>query len=383
MAKQLKDILKGARASKVEKGSLGKDPGVDYEPKSKDEQDFVSKHAIEKHADRNGNDEKIYDADQIKYDLNFKDEKRHGRKKGDDKKVYEAKEQENVECNESAKGKHCPVHGLAECSSMKKINEDDDDKDKDDDIAHLIKLHKDRDAESDPDKKAAIGNRLDALRSTYNRIPEKPAPLPPSRPKDLGKSAKKSDPTMGGQLAKTGMRTVEEVEQIDEISKKTAYGAYADRAMSDDWDKADSLKDKIVKKWGQKAGDDAESHAHASVYGRSEPGKTPRDYFDNKDKLSDILSRTSSMRITKSGVANKQDQKSNANKIKARLGSHKEPNLPEEVELDEVITKSTPVSDVISDFVHSDNPKFEGKSKKKRMEMALAAYYAKKREKKN
>jgi hypothetical protein len=52
----------------------------------------------------------------------------------------------------------------------------------------------------------------------------------------------------------------------------------------------------------------------------------------------------------------------------------------EEVEqVDEVITAKTPTSDVISDFVHSKNPKFADKSKAKRIQMALAASYAKKR----
>lgn len=54
-----------------------------------------------------------------------------------------------------------------------------------------------------------------------------------------------------------------------------------------------------------------------------------------------------------------------------------------EEQLDEVLTKKTPASDVISDFVHSDNPKFEGKSKKERIKMALGAYYAKNPEKSN
>lgn len=47
--------------------------------------------------------------------------------------------------------------------------------------------------------------------------------------------------------------------------------------------------------------------------------------------------------------------------------------------IDEVITAKTPTSDVISDFVHSKNPKFADKSKAKRIQMALAASYAKKR----
>ena len=44
------------------------------------------------------------------------------------------------------------------------------------------------------------------------------------------------------------------------------------------------------------------------------------------------------------------------------------------------ITKDTPTSDIIHDFVHSDNPKFKGKSKKERIKMALGAAYGMKKE---
>lgn len=54
--------------------------------------------------------------------------------------------------------------------------------------------------------------------------------------------------------------------------------------------------------------------------------------------------------------------------------------MSEEVEqIDEVLTKSTTAGETIHDFVHSKNPKFAGKSKEKRKQMALAAYYAKQR----
>lgn len=61
------------------------------------------------------------------------------------------------------------------------------------------------------------------------------------------------------------------------------------------------------------------------------------------------------------------------------------PDLTEEqknelvAELQEVLGKSDSAGKWISDFVHSDNPKFAGKSKEKRKQMALAAYYAKQR----
>jgi hypothetical protein len=43
----------------------------------------------------------------------------------------------------------------------------------------------------------------------------------------------------------------------------------------------------------------------------------------------------------------------------------------------EVLSKDASAGDWIHDFVHSDNPKFAGKSKEQRKKQALAAYYAK------
>lgn len=52
-------------------------------------------------------------------------------------------------------------------------------------------------------------------------------------------------------------------------------------------------------------------------------------------------------------------------------------SLQLEDEINEVLSKDAAAGDWISDFVKSDNPKFAGKSKEKRKQMALAAYYAK------
>lgn len=49
--------------------------------------------------------------------------------------------------------------------------------------------------------------------------------------------------------------------------------------------------------------------------------------------------------------------------------------VPNCVPVEEKLTKDMPAGDVISDFVHSKDPKFEGKSKKMRQKMALGAYY--------
>jgi len=48
--------------------------------------------------------------------------------------------------------------------------------------------------------------------------------------------------------------------------------------------------------------------------------------------------------------------------------------------ISEVLSKDADAGDYIHDFVHSNNPKFAGKSKAERKKMALGAYYAKKNE---
>ena len=57
--------------------------------------------------------------------------------------------------------------------------------------------------------------------------------------------------------------------------------------------------------------------------------------------------------------------------------SVKEETMTIDEQINEVLSKDATAGDWIHDFVHSDNPKFADKSKDKRKEMALAAYYAK------
>lgn len=52
-------------------------------------------------------------------------------------------------------------------------------------------------------------------------------------------------------------------------------------------------------------------------------------------------------------------------------------------QINEVLKKNTDISTWISDFVHSDDPKFAGKSKEERIKMAKGAYYAKQNEEKS
>ena len=58
-------------------------------------------------------------------------------------------------------------------------------------------------------------------------------------------------------------------------------------------------------------------------------------------------------------------------------------NTLREETLEEKLKASDPAGTYIHDFVHSDNPKFTGKSKAKRIQMALAASYAAKGKSRN
>ena len=71
--------------------------------------------------------------------------------------------------------------------------------------------------------------------------------------------------------------------------------------------------------------------------------------------------------------------------VHSTFGKRKdEMKMKEEAELDEMINevlgKDASAGDWIHDFVHSDNPKFAGKSKAERKKMALGAYYGKQNE---
>jgi hypothetical protein len=94
--------LDGVKSSKTSNLTLGKDAGVDYEPKAKAEQDFVSKHKVDKHADRVGNDESPYTGG------------KPAPYKKQNAKVYEAKSMKCESCGNIYEGETC------DCGSMKK-----------------------------------------------------------------------------------------------------------------------------------------------------------------------------------------------------------------------------------------------------------------------
>jgi len=106
---------------------------------------------------------------------------------------------------------------------------------------------------------------------------------------------------------------------------------------------------------------DAALAKHAEVMG----GRGPGSYGPDKQSFLKMLG--SNEKGFHRALAGKHTERSTIAGFKVRRN------------IDEVITAKTPTSDVISDFVHSKNPKFADKSKAERIQMALAASYAKKR----
>jgi len=107
-------------------------------------------------------------------------------------------------------------------------------------------------------------------------------------------------------------------------------------------------KSQMPTKPGEKAGFDSKKTSTGTVYSRKhkpEPEEKKEDFSYFKDKLADALI---------------------------------EERVIDEL-ISEVLGKDASAGDWIHDFVHSDNPKFKGKSKAMRKKMALAAYYAKQR----
>ena len=85
MAKLLKDII--AKSTDEPEGKGG------YKPKSPDEARFIAKHKIQKTADANGNDDKLFKATNIEQSNRFP---RHGYEDGTDDKVYEGEQLDEI-----------------------------------------------------------------------------------------------------------------------------------------------------------------------------------------------------------------------------------------------------------------------------------------------
>jgi len=429
MAKYLKDILKqahdtikGVRSSETGQLSIGKDPGVDYKPKAGDEADFVAKHSVQKWDDPAGNpnfadkakeapykkqskatNEEVSDsAKKILGDTakkhggkvpftstTYKDGKKSVTKGYNDEKgnrvvtsttneeVSESKKAEDVQCNSTPKVTECPIHGVAECMSAGPLKELSNKT-----LGGYVQ-----------------GATRDALSKQYS--------LGKGEKVDTNKlmNRRKGIDKAVDKMAK------EEVEQIDELStdllhraahkaakvamtdvqgrsgpifKKRAAQANKFRAKGMEQEKKEkAVKEETINEGIQTTGrkdlhgkDSKLHHKELKASGYVSKGNNANYKNPEGTEHSYYHAKSNTMHVfrAKGGKINHAfEWNPNHSYAKAHGG-----NVKEEA-LDEVLTKSTTAGETISDFVHSDNPKFKGKSKEKRKQMALAAYYQKQR----
>jgi hypothetical protein len=130
----------------------------------------------------------------------------------------------------------------------------------------------------------------------------------------------------------------EETEQLDEISKGT-LGSYIKKASHDV-----ASKGAITRHFADKSRRETEEKKH--------------------DLAKDSMKRSD--KVFASGWKRREGMAKAVDRL-----------TKEETQLDEKLPASASAGDYIHDFVHSDNPKFAGKSTKERQKMALGAFYAK------
>jgi hypothetical protein len=209
----------------------------------------------------------------------------------------------------------------------------------------------------------------------------------------------------------------EEVEELDELSKKT-LGSYIKKASSSSDDRSNSnlasraaYKAHTVGMDGPDDDDDGEkddrkSFMRSKGIGRAVDRLTKEDLdegdsgaydpYDSKHPKFKANYDRYKKHFPDHGVSHFVDymKKPNAETNLRMLGKQKITkedfdivefvealNEMDEYEIDEVINevlgKDASAGDYIKDFTQSDNPKFKGKSKAQRKKMALAAYYGK------
>jgi len=335
MAKQLKDILKaasdtikGVRPSTTTDLSLGKDPGVDYDPKAKDEQDFVAKHSVQKWDDPNGNGSDVFQATNVNHS---QVSHAHGYKPPKDKKVNEESFDEAWIVTHKD-GKVTTHAGQKDAMSASKKSPG----------SKVSATH------------GAMGQKAHDVLSPHQRSDmgtfSAAGYTPPEKKKKL-KEAAKCNMTEAGKMCEVhGLKECwkesthmnkEEVENIEEMP--TQYRSTAGMGAKRGW-----------------ASKKAARVAFQNPQPLREPGTKRADKASGDAAVAAHLASGGKITQLPPGRAK---------------GVRKE----EVEQVDEVLTKKDPASTWIRDFIKSKDPKFAGKSKKERQRMALGAYYAKQR----
>lgn len=381
MAKTLKDFLNERQ--------LG--PMVVKNP---DEQKFIDKHAIAKVADRNGNDDELFKGSKVK--MADRKKERHGYNPGEDEEVYEELKgnQHKIDANKNGK---IDGQDFKLLRKKKKVAEE----------AEQIDELSTPTLQSYRKKARAQGNAIvDKMKMGGGDWSKDQKDTKTLRKRAAGAQAS------GKQLVKRGesLKT-EEVEQIDELSKKTlaTYAVKAKNQMGRDEARAgyqrgirtmdgkgqgemERAHDKRAEKrskgidtaLNKLAKEEVELEEAMSSYDRYT--STHGDAVKLLKSINDHLAAHKKAAISHSSPYDKKkgphwghvgDIDSIHSRLKdihdqlAQRGEYAK--VHEEVDLEEKLSPKASMGTYIKDFQKSDAPQFKGKSKEKRRVMAIAA----------
>ena len=337
--------------------------------KNPDEQKFVDKHVVAKHADRNGNDDEVFKGSKVKPIDRRKD--RHGYNPGEDEKVYEELKgsQHKIDANKNGK---VDAHDFKLLRKKKKVAEE---------VEELEELSTPT-LQSYRKKARAQGNAIvDKMKMGGGDWSKDQKDTKTLRKRAAGAQAS------GKQLVKRGesLKT-EEVEDLEELSKNTLH-SYIEKSAQDVHNQAYRAgkkeggegkydSGKILKSLTRQVG--------ISQATRKLAGKAKVNVKEEAEELDELSNDTlRSYRMKAKSIADhggKQrtqgrelaGRKSYGGRMagieKAKVMAKEEAELEEKLNMDKAS-----MGDVIKDFQKSDAPQFKGKSQDKRRVMAIAA----------
>jgi hypothetical protein len=303
---------------RAKKKALEKPDAKDgYAPKSTDELRFKKKHVVQKTYDRNGNKDDVFKATNVKTLERAKE--RHGYNPDEDEQVYEGYEEirfDDPENNSKSSGSSEPKRNRS-----KRI---------DDMMNKLGNEHGQKNLASKIKQRYSAKNEEAQEQSSEDKKSDRLAAI--------AAAAKKKNAQIGKTVV-TGSRGGVGGAETRRYPAGTLKNSY--EPEGEDLGEARRKKSPTEKLFNR-----------LKNYGVKDPSAKP--LVGNQHKID----------ANKNGKIDAEDFK------KLRK---------EEVQVDEVLKPSMGAGAYISDFVHSKNPKFAGKSKKDRMKQALAAYYSAKR----
>ena len=294
--------------------------------KNPDEQEYVDKHVVQKHDDRNGNGDDVFKAANVKKADRKKD--RHGYEPGEDEEVYEEAEQ----IDELSQDKL-----MAYRSAAKKQGTGIQDK---------MKVGGGDWSKDGKDTKT-LKKRLSGYKMAGRKVN-------PGLAATAGKAPR--------------VAANEEAEQIDELSKETkaSYMKKAGAEIDKHWDKSKTDARSAYKYYGRK--NTMKKIANEEVEQIDELSKNTLSSYIKKSTRSVVDHSVDATNADRQGEYDTAD--ANYKKISNRIkGVNKAADkLSEKIDMDKAS-----MGDVIKDFQDSDAPQFKGKSDKKRRAMAIAA----------